>query len=145
MPATKSFAKTTPQADIAKEPSALIDQRIAALPGWRGELLSQLRSSIRAADPDVAEEWKWNTPVWSCSGIICTGEAYKKAVKLTFAKGASLPDPSKLFNSSLDGKVRRAIDFPEGAVIDTDALRALVQAAAAFNKSCAPGKAKGAA
>ena len=98
--------------------------------------------AIRAADSDVTEEWKWNTPVWSCSGIICTGESYKKAVKLTFAKGALLPDPSKLFNSSLDGNVRRAIDFPEGAVVNVGALMALVQAAAALNKSSASGKPK---
>ncbi len=126
----------------ASQPSALIDQRIAELGDWRAELLAQLRASIRAADGDIAEEWKWNTPVWSCHGIICTGEAYKKAVKLTFAKGASLPDPSKLFNSSLDGNVRRAIDFPQGAVVDTGALMALVQAGVAFNKASSGGKPK---
>ncbi len=142
MPDAKRFAKTTPEADVGKSPSALIDQRIAELQGWRGELLVQLRMAIRAADSDVTEEWKWNTPVWCCSGIICTGESYKKAVKLTFAKGALLPDPSKLFNSSLDGNVRRAIDFPEGAVVNVGALMALVQAAAALNKSSASGKPK---
>jgi hypothetical protein len=142
MPAAKRFVKTTPQADVDKPPSALIDQRIAELADWRGELLAQLRESIRAADPAVTEEWKWNTPVWSCGGIICTGETYKKAVKLTFAKGASLPDPSKLFNSSLDGNVRRAIDFSEGEVVNTGALKDLVQAAAAFNKASVGGKLK---
>ena len=145
MPAAKRFAKTTPDADVGKSPSALIDQRIAELPDWRGKLLAQLRTAIRAADADVVEEWKWNTAVWSCSGIICTGETYKKAVKLTFAKGASLPDPSKLFNSSLDGNARRAIDFPQGASINTRALMVLVQAAVAFNKASAGGKPKRAA
>lgn len=145
MPATQRFAKTTPQADLDRSPSALIDRRIAELADWRGELLARLRDSIRAADPDIAEEWKWNTPVWSCNGVICTGETYQKAVKLTFAKGASLADPLQLFNSSLEGKVRRAVDFPEGAVINTDALRSLVQAAAAFNKASAAGKPKRAA
>ena len=145
MPVPKPFAKTTPGADVGKSPSALIDQRVAELPDWRGEVLAQLRASIRAADPEVTEEWKWNTPVWSCSGIICTGESYKMAVKLTFAKGASLPDPSKLFNSSLEGNVRRAIDFKQGAVVNTGALIALVQAAAAFNKASASGKRKRAA
>lgn len=140
MPAIKRFAKSTPDADADLSPPALIDRRIAELADWRGELLAQLRTWIRAADSDVTEEWKWNTPVWSCCGIICTGETYKKAVKLTFAKGASLPDPSKLFNSSLDGKVRRAIDFPQGAAIDTEALKALVQAAVALNKAGAGGK-----
>jgi hypothetical protein len=142
VPAARRFAKTTPESDAGKSPSALIDQRIAELADWRGELLARLRTSIRAADPGVTEEWKWNTPVWSCSGIICTGETYRMAVKLTFAKGALLPDPSKLFNSSLDGNVRRAIDFPQGAVVDTAALVALVQAAAAFNKASAGGKQK---
>ena len=145
MPAAKRIAKTTPEADVGKSPSVLIDQRIAELSDWQGELLAKLRASIRAADPEVTEDWKWNTPVWSCSGIICTGETYKKAVKLTFAKGASLPDPSKLFNSSLDGNVRRAIDFPEGAVVNTGALMALVHAAAALNKASASNKPKRAA
>ena len=100
MPATQRFAKTTPQADLDKSPSALIDQRISELADWRGELLARLRDSIRAADPDIAEEWKWNTPVWSCNGVICTGETYQKAVKLTFAKGASLADQSNLSTST---------------------------------------------
>jgi len=142
VPTAKRFAKSTPQADVGKSPSALIDQRIAELGDWRAEFLAQLRALIRAADAGIAEEWKWNTPVWSCHGIICTGETYKKAVKLTFAKGASLPDPSKLFNSSLDGNVRRAIDFPQGAVVDTGALMALVQAGVAFNKASSGGKPK---
>jgi len=145
VPAAKRIAKSTPEADVGKSPSALIDQRNAELSDWRGELLAKLRPLIRAADPDVTEEWKWNTPVWSCGGIICTGETYKKAVKLTFAKGASLPDPSKLFNSSLDGNVRRAIDFPEGAVVNTGALMALVQAAADLNKASASNKPRRAA
>jgi hypothetical protein len=115
--------------------SALIDARIAGLGDWRGEMLSRLRTVIRAADPDVVEEWKWDTPVWSHDGIICTGETYKKAVKMTFAKGASLKDPSGLFNSSLEGKVRRAIDFHEGDEVDEKALTALVRAAVALNRA----------
>lgn len=144
MPAARRFPKSTPPGDAGKSASALIDQRIAALSDWRAALLAQLRASILAADAGIAEEWKWNVPVWSCHGIVCTGETYKKVVKLSFAKGASLPDPSKLFNSSLDGKVRRAIDFAAGAVVDTAALRALVQAAVAFNKASAGGKPKAA-
>lgn len=140
MPAVKRFPKSTPEADVGRSPAALIDQRIAELPTWQGELLAQLRALIRQADHGITEDWKWNTPVWACSGIICTGEAYKKAVKLTFAKGASLPDPKKLFNSSLDGNVRRAIDFPEGAEVNTDALKGLVQAAVALNRASASGK-----
>lgn len=144
-PATaKRFAKKTPKTDEGKSATDLIDQRIAELADWRGELLTHLRALIRAADPGVTEEWKWNTPVWSLAGIICTGETYKKAVKLTFAKGAALPDPSKLFNSSLDGNVRRAIDFPEGAVVNTGALQRLVQAAAALNKTSSTGEPKSA-
>ncbi len=118
--------------------SALIDARIEALGDWRGEMLARLRALIRAAVPDVTEEWKWSNPVWSQHGLICTGETYKKAVKMTFAKGASLADPSGLFNSSLDGNVRRAIDFHEGDPVDEKALKALVRAAAALNK--APGR-----
>lgn len=118
--------------------SVLIDGRIAELADWRGEMLSRLRAVIKEADPDVTEEWKWSVPVWSHDGIICTGESYKKAVKLTFAKGASLPDPSGLFNSSLDGNVRRAIDFHEGDKLDRKALKALVRAAIAFNKGAKP-------
>lgn len=113
--------------------SALIDARLAELNDWRGALLGQLRGIITAAHPDVVEEWKWDGPVWSSSGVICTGESYKQVVKLTFAKGASLPDPRGLFNSSLEGKVRRAIDFREGAAVDQSALTALVRAAVALN------------
>jgi hypothetical protein len=97
--------------------------------GWRGELLQRLRKVILSASPNITEEWKWNVPVWSAGGIICTGETYKKTVKLTFAKGASLPDPERLFNSSLDGNVRRAIDFAEGAKVNERAIRSLIQAA----------------
>ena len=117
--------------------SALIDARIEALGDWRGEMLARLRVLINEAVPDVIEEWKWATPVWSRDGIICTGEAYKKVVKTTFAKGASLPDPAGLFNSSLEGNVRRAIDFHEGETLDTKALKALFRAAAASNKAAA--------
>jgi hypothetical protein len=113
--------------------SALIDARIAELGGWRGETLARVRALIRAADPEIVEEWKWETPVWSRGGIVCTGEAYKSAVKLTFAHGAALPDPSGLFNSSLTGKVRRAIDLREGEKLREPALKALVRAAVAYN------------
>ncbi|MBC7995884.1 MAG: DUF1801 domain-containing protein [Rhizobacter sp.] len=115
--------------------SALIDEKIAGLGDWRGERLSQLRELIRAAVPGVVEEWKWAVPVWSHHGIVCTGETYKKVVKMTFPKGASLADPSGLFNSSLEGKVRRAIDFHEGDKLDKKALTALFRAAAALNQS----------
>jgi hypothetical protein len=115
--------------------SKLIDARIEELSDWRGEMLARLRALIREADPEVIEEWKWSVLVWSHDGLICTGESYKKAVKLTFAKGASLPDPSSLFNSSLEGNVRRAIDFHEGDKVDAKAFKALVRAAVAFNKS----------
>ena len=142
---TKRFPKATPAADAGKAPAALIDARILELRDWRGETLRRLRAAIRRADPDVTEEWKWNVPVWACSGIVCTGETYKRAVKLTFAKGASLEDPAKLFNSSLDGNTRRAIDFPEGAEINEAALTALVQAAITLNKASTPGKPRGAA
>ena len=117
--------------------STMIDGRIAELPDWRGETLARLRALIHEADPDVVEEWKWNVPVWSHDGIICTGETYKSVVKLTFAKGASVKDPAKLFNSSLDGNTRRAIDVREGDEIDADAFKALIRAAAALNKSSA--------
>ena len=113
--------------------STMIDGRIAELPDWRGETLARLRALIREADPEVVEEWKWNVPVWSHDGIICTGETYKAAVKLTFAKGASVPDPKGLFNSSLTGGTRRAIDFREGEAIDAEAFKALIRAAAAVN------------
>ena len=119
--------------------SELIDGRIEHLGDWRGAMLSRLRALIKEADPDVIEEWKWTTPVWSHDGIICTGETYKQVVKLTFAKGASLKDPSRLFNSSLEGNVRRAIDFHEGDKVDEKALKALIRAAVALNKSSARG------
>ena len=137
--ATSRFPKKTPAADAGKPPAELIDARIAELRDWRGELLARLRALIRAAHPGIAEEWKWNTPVWSCHGIVCTGETYSKVVKLTFPKGASLPDPSHLFNSSLEGNVRRAIDFPEGAQVDEAGLRALVRAAVAHNEAAGGG------
>ena len=137
----KPFPKATPAADAALPPEVLIDRRIAELGDWRAELLSQLRALITAAAPGVVEEWKWNNPVWSNGGIICTGETYKKAVKLTFPKGASLKDPAKLFNSSLEGGVRRAIDFAEGAAVDEKALKELVRAAVAANRANAKGKA----
>jgi hypothetical protein len=120
----------------AESPSELIDARIEALGDWRGEMLARLRALIKQADPEVAEEWKWRgTPVWSHDGLICTGEAYKSVVKMTFAKGAALEDPSGLFNSSLEGNVRRAIDFHEGDKLDAKALKALIRAAVALNKA----------
>src|SRR3954463_3881121 len=116
--------------------SALIDHRIAELGDWRGETLSKMRKLIKQADPDVVEEWKWmGTPIWSDHGIICTGESYKSVVKLTFAKGASLDDPSGLFNSSLEGNTRRAIDLHEGDEMDEKAFTKLIRAAATLNKS----------
>ncbi|SDD63725.1 hypothetical protein SAMN05216345_112133 [Cupriavidus sp. YR651] len=116
--------------------SGLIDERIAELGDWRGETLSRMRKLIREADPDVVEEWKWmGTPTWSHDGILCTGESYKEKVKLTFAKGASLKDPAKLFNASLDGNTRRAIDILEGEEVDADAFKALILAAVALNAS----------
>lgn len=118
-----------------KPASQLIDERIAELGDWRGEMLARLRNVIHQADPKIIEEWKWAVPVWSRDGIICTGETYKKTVKLTFAKGASLDDPSGLFNSSLTGNTRRAIDFHEGDAIDEKALKDLIRAAAALNAS----------
>ena len=119
--------------------SELISKRIAELGDWRGQTLSRMRRLIQEADPDVVEEWKWmGTPVWSHDGIICTGETYKKVVKLTFAKGAALRDPARLFNSSLDGNVRRAVDIPEGADVDESAFKALVRQAVALNRSGKP-------
>jgi len=120
--------------------SKLISKKIAELGDWRGDTLARMRTLIKDADPDVVEEWKWmGTPVWSHDGIICTGESYKHAVKLTFAKGASLKDPARLFNSSLDGNVRRAIDIHEGEVIDASAFKALIRQAVALNS---PGRSK---
>ncbi|MFZ1098913.1 MAG: DUF1801 domain-containing protein [Steroidobacteraceae bacterium] len=119
-----------------KSPSQLIDARIEELGDWRGRLLSRLRALVKQADPEVVEEWKWRgVPVWSHDGLICTGETYKSVVKMTFAKGAALKDPSRLFNSSLDGNTRRAIDFHEGEKIDEQALKTLLRAAVALNKS----------
>jgi hypothetical protein len=114
-------------------PSKLIDARIEGLGGWRGETLARLRALIRQADPEVGEAWKWNVPVWEHAGILCTGEVYKTAVKLTFPKGATLEDPSGLFNSSLEGNARRAIDFHEGDEIDAEAFKTLIRAAVALN------------
>lgn len=115
--------------------SELIDKRIAELGDWRGETLSRMRKLIEEADPAVVEEWKWGGPVWSHDGVICTGESYKSTVKLTFAKGASLEDPARLFNSSLDGNARRAIDIHEGEEVDAGAFKALIRAAVALNTS----------
>jgi len=124
----------------AKSPSQLIDERIRELDDWRGKMLSRLRTLIKHADPDVIEEWKWRgVPVWSHDGIICTGEKYKNVVKMTFARGAALEDPAGLFNSSLDGNTRRAIDVHEGEKIDEKALKALVRAAVTLNASRAHG------
>ena len=124
----------------SQSPSQLIDARIKELDDWRGEMLSRLRALVKEADPEVVEEWKWRgVPVWYQSGMICTGETYKKVVKMTFAKGASLEDPSGLFNSSLDGNVRRAIDFQEGAAIDEAALKDLIRAAVTLNASASGG------
>ena len=121
-----------------KAPSQLIDARIKELGDWRGSMLSRLRTLIKQADPEVVEEWKWRgVPVWSHEGLICTGETYKNVVKMTFAKGAALKDPSRLFNSSLDGNTRRAIDFHEGDEINEEALKTLIRAAVTLNKSTA--------
>jgi hypothetical protein len=120
----------------SESPSQLIDARIKELGDWRGEMLSRIRTVVKEADPEVVEDWKWRgVPVWSHDGLICTGETYKSVVKMTFAKGASLEDPAGLFNSSLDGNTRRAIDFREGEEIDEDALRALVRAAVTLNEA----------
>jgi hypothetical protein len=119
-----------------RSPSRLIDARIKEVGDWRGEMLGRLRSLVKETDPDVVEEWKWRgVPVWSHDGLICTGETYKSVVKMTFAKGAALKDPSRLFNSSLEGNVRRAIDFREGEEIDEGALKDLIRAAVALNQS----------
>jgi hypothetical protein len=120
----------------SKSPSQLIDARIEQLDDWRGKMLSRLRALVKEADPEVIEEWKWRgVPVWSHDGLICTGETYKNVVKMTFAKGAALQDPSRLFNSSLAGNTRRAIDFREGEEIDEQALKTLVRAAVTLNRS----------
>lgn len=127
--------ESAPTAATTVPASRLVDARIAELGDWRGDTLARIRALIRQADPDAVEEWKWQVPVWSHAGIICTGETYKKAVKLTFPKGASLEDPSGLFNASLEGKVRRAIDFQEGDAIDEAAFKTLIRAAVALNTS----------
>src|SRR5499433_3062228 len=128
----------------AESPSELIDARIEELGDWRGEMLARLRALIKAADPEMVEEWKWRgTPVWSHDGLICTGETYKNVVKMTFVKGASLKDPSRVFNSSLDGNVRRAIDFHEGDKLNEKALKALIRAAVALNTSSTRGRSQG--
>src|SRR4051812_44790487 len=133
MKKTKSSAK---EAKAEASPARLIDARIKELGDWRGETLARVRTLIKQADPDVVEEWKWRgVPVWEHAGIICTGETYKSVVKLTFAKGAALADPSRLFNASLEGNVRRAIDIHEGDKIDDKALKALIRAAVALNTS----------
>ena len=137
--ATRTKAPRPPRAGLAESAAALIDAKIEELDDWRGAMLARLRALIKAADPEVVEEWKWSVPVWSHHGLICTGETYKKVVKMTFANGASLPDPSGLFNSSLEGNVRRAIDFHEGDKPDEKALKALVRAAVALNDSSARG------
>lgn len=122
----------------ASDASARIDARLAELGGWRAAQLAQARAWIVQAVPEVLEEWKWQVPVWSCQGILCTGESYKKALKLTFPKGAALPDPSGLFNASLEGQTRRAIDWAEGAPLDEQAFKALIRAAAALNAQAKP-------
>lgn len=132
---TPSSKSTSRQDAAATPPSRLIDARIEEVGGWRGQTLAKIRELIHQADPDVVEEWKWGVPVWSHDGIVCTGEVYKNAVKTTFAKGASLDDPNGLFNSSLDGNTRRAIDFPEDAKIDASAFKALFRAGVALNAS----------
>jgi len=118
-----------------KSASQMIDARIKELSDWRGRMLGRLRVLVKEADPEIVEEWKWSVPVWSHDGLVCTGESYKAVVKMTFAKGAALKDPARLFNSSLEGNVRRAIDFREGEKIDEEALKDLVRAAVALNKS----------
>ena len=128
------------ESQTSKSPSQLIDARIKELGDWRGNMLSKLRKLIKQADPEVVEEWKWRgVPVWSHDGLICTGETYKNVVKMTFAKGASLEDPARLFNSSLEGNTRRAIDVHEGEKIDEEALKALIRAAVTLNASRAKG------
>lgn len=141
MPTPRGFPKKAPASAAGRPPAELIDERIAELGDWRGPLLARLRALITGADRRIVEEWKWNGPVWSCAGILCTGETYKKVVKLTFARGAAVPDPAGLFNSSLDGNTRRAIDFAEGSAIDEAAFRALVRAAVAVNEAAGGAKA----
>jgi hypothetical protein len=138
MPISKppSIRSDVLSAKPAESPSELITAKIEELGDWRGEMLARLRALIREADPEVVEEWKWRgTPVWSHAGLICTGETYRQVVKMTFARGASLPDPSGLFNASLDGNTRRAIDVREGDEVHEEALKKLIRAAVAFNES----------
>jgi hypothetical protein len=143
MPAARNVSTKKPAAKPAKSPSQLIDARIRELGDWRGALLGRVRALIKQADPEVIEEWKWRgVPVWSHDGILCTGETYKSVVKMTFAHGASLEDPAGLFNSSLEGNTRRAIDLREGETINETALKALVRAAVARNKAKAQAKPK---
>jgi hypothetical protein len=133
-PKPSAKAKSSPQPTTTDKPAAeLIDQRIQELAGWRGQTLARMRALILEADPEITEEWKWAVPVWSHHGIVCTGEAYKEVVKLTFARGARVPDPSRLFNSSLEGNTRRAIDIREGETVDAGAFKALMKAAVAEN------------
>ena len=144
VPRKKTTAKKTSRPTKRESPqgnaaSQMIDRRIKELGDWRGETLAKLRALIKQADPDVVEEWKWDVPVWSHDGLICTGESYKQVVKMTFAKGAALDDPSHLFNSSLEGNTRRAIDVREGEKIDEKALKALIRAAVVLNTSRARG------
>ena len=140
--ATASGSKNKPQK--GKSPSQRIDARIKELGDWRGEMLGRLRGFIKQADPEIVEEWKWaGVPVWSHDGIVCTGETYKNHVKLTFAKGASIDDPAGLFNSSLEGNTRRAIDFHEGAQLDEEAFKELIGSAVTFNVAKARTKSKG--
>ncbi|HEY5754281.1 MAG TPA: DUF1801 domain-containing protein [Steroidobacter sp.] len=134
---TTAKKKAAPKAESAAPASQLIDARIRELKDWRGETLARMRELILEADPEIVEEWKWSNPVWSRNGIICTGESYKTHVKLTFARGASVPDPSKIFNSSLEGNLRRAIDIKEGEEVDARAFKALIKAAVATNGSSA--------
>jgi hypothetical protein len=143
----KAGAKTKPGAEaqraIGKDASRLIDERIRSLGDWRGQTLARMRALILEADPEMIEEWKWmGTPVWSHAGNVCTGESYKEVVKLTFARGASLPDPRRLFNSSLEGNTRRAIDIRQGEVLDAEAFKALIQAAIAENLRSSASKSK---
>ncbi len=139
-PAKRAAARKSAAPDGgAVSASALIDARIRELPAWQSQMLTRLRALVKEADPEVIEEWKWSIPVWSHAGLICTGETYKSVVKMTFAKGAALQDPARLFNSSLEGNVRRAIDFREGGTIDEEALKALIRAAVALNQANAAG------
>ncbi len=139
----KATSKGNAEEGTGLPPSELIDARIAELGDWRGEILARIRALIHEADPDVVEEWKWRgVPVWSHDGIVCTGETYKNAVKTTFAKGAALPDPSRLFNASLEGNTRRAIDFHEGDRIDEAAFKTLIRAAVALNTAKRPAGAR---